>query len=165
MFFKQRNDILFRSYDSFGYITDNRNFSYIKNYGTDKYIGDKILSESGSVFFSVLEKTPQSVDILASLVCEIYSDVDINIIKKDLIEFYLMLEDEGFVVSGDTIKECHGREKKVIHDNTLEDTHLRKSSSMKLNQVKSTQDFLFAYSGEDERLFRGNVNALFPNAP
>lgn len=22
-----------------------------------------------------------------------------------------------------------------------------------------------AYSGEDERLFRGNVNALFPNAP
>lgn len=145
MFFKQRNDILFRSYDSFGYITDNRNFSYIKNYGTDKYIGDKILSESGSVFFSVLEKIPQSVDILASLVCEIYSDVDINIIKKDLIEFYLMLEDEGFVVSGDTIKECHGREKKVIHDNTLEDTHLRKSSSMKLNQVKSTQDFLFEH--------------------
>ena len=47
---------MFRNYESFGYITDNRNFGYKKKDQNETNIGDKIKSESGAVFLSVLEK-------------------------------------------------------------------------------------------------------------
>ncbi|MCX0424178.1 hypothetical protein ODY53_17490, partial [Aeromonas veronii] len=65
MFFQKRSDVIFRDYGSFGYITDNRNFDYRKTNNDDQYIGDRVLSESGVVFFSVLEKKPKNIDLLA----------------------------------------------------------------------------------------------------
>ena len=51
MYFKQKSDVIFRNYKEFGYITDNRNFSYksLSDIGDD--IGDKIVSSSGAVFY------------------------------------------------------------------------------------------------------------------
>lgn len=65
MFFKQKSNIIFRNYESFGYITDNRNFGYKQTDDNKNNIGDKILSESGAVFFSVLGRKPQTLDDLA----------------------------------------------------------------------------------------------------
>ena len=62
MYFKRKSNIIFRNYEAFGYITDNRNFGYKQVNSNDNIIGDKILSESGAVFFSVLEKEPQTID-------------------------------------------------------------------------------------------------------
>ena len=45
MYYKRRNKILFRDYDDFGYITDNRNFDYELKNETEKVIGDKVLSK------------------------------------------------------------------------------------------------------------------------
>jgi len=64
MFFKKRFNVIFRDYEAFGYITDNRNFGYKLTDSTGNYIGDKILSESGTVFMSVLDKKPQSLEVL-----------------------------------------------------------------------------------------------------
>ena len=65
MYFKLKSTVLFRNYQSFGYITDNRNFGYKQINHTGNSIGDKILSESGAVFLSVLGKTSQTLDELA----------------------------------------------------------------------------------------------------
>jgi hypothetical protein len=58
MFFKQKSTVIFRNYESFGYLTDNRNFGYQQTDNTENLIGDKIISESGAVFLSVLGRKP-----------------------------------------------------------------------------------------------------------
>lgn len=51
MYFMRKSNIMYRDYGSFGYITDNRNFEYkLLNDNRDD-IGDKIVSESGNVFY------------------------------------------------------------------------------------------------------------------
>ena len=42
---------------------------------------------------------------------------------------------------------------------------LAQQNMLALLHTFETAALHIAYSGEDERLFRGNVNALFPNAP
>lgn len=103
MFFKQKSTIIFRNYESFGYITDNRNFGYKQTDNNKINIGDKILSESGTVFFSVLSRKPQTLDELAKKINKQFTEVDIETIKNDTRDFYFMLEQDGFIVSGETM--------------------------------------------------------------
>lgn len=51
VYFKRKSNIIFRDYGTFGYITDNRNFGYKQVNNDNEDIGDKILSQSGAVFF------------------------------------------------------------------------------------------------------------------
>lgn len=110
MFFKQKSNVLFRNYGSFGYITDNRNFGYKLMDNDENNIGDKILSDSGAVFLSVLGRNPQTLDNLAKKIYKQFTDVDIETIKKDAKEFYYMLERDGFIVSGETLHECNQKD-------------------------------------------------------
>lgn len=103
VFFKQKSDVLFRNYESFGYITDNRNFGYKQTNNNENSIGDKIVSQSGAVFLSALGREPQTLDDLAKKISKQFMDVDIGTIKNDAKEFYSMLEQDGFIVSGETI--------------------------------------------------------------
>lgn len=64
MFFKRKSIVIYRNYGSFGFITDNRNFGYKLTVDDENYIGDKVLSQSGSIFFSVLEREPKTLDEL-----------------------------------------------------------------------------------------------------
>lgn len=145
MFFKQKSNVIFRNYESFGYITDNRNFGYELTNNNANYIGDKILSESGVVFFSVLDRNPQSLDELANKIKKQYTDVDIRTIKKDAREFYYILEREGFIVSGETLQECDEKDTKFSYK-ILEPEITRKNFSLNImHPEKSTQDFLEEY--------------------
>ena len=102
MFFKKKSNIMFRNYKSFGYITDNRNFGY----NHESNVGDKILSESGAIFIAVLGKKVQSFNSLVKKIYKQFTDIHIETIEKDAREFYKMLEQDGFVVSGKTLEEC-----------------------------------------------------------
>jgi hypothetical protein len=59
MFYKRKTNVLYRNFGSYGYITDNRNFGYKLLNNNYNHIGDKILSESGAIFMSILGKKPQ----------------------------------------------------------------------------------------------------------
>ncbi|MDR2148357.1 MAG: radical SAM protein [Tannerella sp.] len=141
MFFKQKSNIIFRNYKSFGYITDNRNFSYQQTNNNDNHIGDKILSESGAVFFSVLDKAPQTLDELVDKINKQFINVDINRIKKDAKEFYFMLEQEGFIVSGKTFLECEEKDKRFSYK-ILESKITNKDVIL---SKKDTQEFFEEY--------------------
>lgn len=144
MYFKLRNNIIFRNYDSFGYITDNRNFGYTATYNkTD--IGDKIISDSGAIFLSVLSQIPQSIDVLVDKIVRVFTDVDVNIIKHDAQEFYYILEQERFIVSGKTFQECNDKDirfsYKELGSESIEELLYPKNRPLK----KDTQEFFTEY--------------------
>lgn len=141
MFFKKKSNILFRDYKTFGYLTDNRNFGYRLANDSKSFVGDKILSETGSVFISVLAKHTQSIDNLVEKIAKIFIGVDTEIIMNDANEFYIMLEQEGFVVSGRSIEECEEKDLnfsyKVVDEKEMENY----TTSNNLKPKKDTQDF------------------------
>lgn len=143
MFFKQRSNVIFRNYPSFGYITDNRNFGYITNY--ENVIGEKILSESGAVFMSVLDRNPQTLDVLARKIKYQFADVDMMTIKADAKEFYSMLESEGFVVSGKTLQECDKKDTRFSYKALPSQIKNRNLNSIISRPEKSTRDYFEEY--------------------
>lgn len=151
MYFMRKSNIMYRDYGSFGYITDNRNFEYkLLNDNRDD-IGDKIVSESGNVFLSVLTRVPQSIDDLTKEICRQYTDANTEIIKKDAIEFYHALEEDGFVVSGKTVMECDDKARRFSHNGP----NCRKQKSgyeQQKGSENSTQDFLDEYYNGEPRL-------------
>lgn len=145
MFFKQKSNIIFRSYESFGYITDNRNFGYKLTDSNENYIGDKILSESGNVFFSVLDRKPQNINKLSNKINEQFPDVDILTIKNDAYDFYCLLEQDGFVVSGETLEECEKKDVRFSYKMSENEKIKEDSHSARKYSEKDTQDFFEEY--------------------
>jgi radical SAM protein with 4Fe4S-binding SPASM domain len=145
MFFKQRSNVIFRNYESFGYITDNRNFGYKLTSNDGNYIGDKILSETGVVFFSVLDRKPQTLDTLTEKISLQFSEVDLKIIKNDAIEFYSMLERDGFIVSGETLQECEEKDTGFSYNILETNLNERDFSPTLIPSSKDTQDFFEEY--------------------
>ena len=142
MFFKLKSNILFRNFESFGYITDKRNFGYKQTNNNNNHVGDKILSESGAVFMSILGREPQTLDELTKEISTQFTDIDVRTIKDDATEFYCLLERDGFIVSGKTFQECNEKDTKFSY-NLLEPETTRKDSFENITSPeKSTLDFL-----------------------
>ncbi len=152
MFFKQKSNILFRNYESFGYITDNRNFGYKQADDNKNDIGDKILSESGAVFFSVLSRKPQTLDVLAQKINKKFTDVDIETIKNDARDFYFMLEQNGFIVSGETMQECEKKDTKFSYKILEPEIIKNDYSPTIMRPERSTQEFLEEYFNDKPQL-------------
>lgn len=153
MFLKKKSNVIFRNYNSFGYITDNRNFGYKQKYDNGKDIGDKILSESGAIFLSILDRKPLSLDGLAKRLKDHFTEVDIEILKDDAQEFYCMLEREGFIVSGETPEECDKKDVGFSYKVLDSEPTPNNFSPMVIYPQKSTQDFL-------EEYFKGNPQLI-----
>ncbi|MBP8609894.1 MAG: radical SAM protein [Syntrophaceae bacterium] len=145
MYYKQRSICLFRDYGEFGLITDNRNFGYrhTKNFKND--IGDKIVSQSGAIFLSVLGRKPQTIDELAQKISNQFSGVDIETIKNDARDFYCMLEKDGFIVSGNTLQECNEKDKRLSYKLIDVTESEIDNLSTDLHSEKSTQDYFEEY--------------------
>ena len=73
-YFRINQQVLFRHFGDFGYITDNRNFGYNLP-GNDFTLGDEIISETGADIISCLEKTPLSIDEIINRVIEIIKEL------------------------------------------------------------------------------------------
>ena len=62
MYFKKRNDVLFRQYDEYGYITDNSEFGYRMLDDNRPTRSEKFVTQSGAVMLSTLDKFPKHID-------------------------------------------------------------------------------------------------------
>jgi radical SAM protein with 4Fe4S-binding SPASM domain len=144
MFFKQKSICLFRNYGSFGYITDNRSFGYVQTNNDKSNIGDKIVSQSGAVFLSVLGRKPQTLDELAQNINKQFTGADIETIKNDARDFFCMLERDGFIVSGNTMQECDEKDTR-FSCKLLEPVIEKGGLPTNLQPEKSTQDFFEDY--------------------
>ena len=107
MYYKIKDNVLFRQYNEYGYITDNSMFGYRMLNDMTPLPGEKYVSESGAVMFSVLSRTPQYIDDIVKKLLDIFVDIEFYELKKDVIEFLDYFVDEGFLLSGLTIEECN----------------------------------------------------------
>ncbi|MFH1893802.1 MAG: radical SAM protein [Candidatus Zixiibacteriota bacterium] len=142
MFFKIKFTVIFRDYETFGYITDNRNFGYKLADSKENHIGDKIVSQSGAVFLSVLGREPQSLDELAVKISGQFTDVDIETIKNDAREFFCILEQDGFIVSGKTIHECEEKDTRFSYKKSEPEMARTNCSPIIMRPEKTTLEFL-----------------------
>ena len=92
--------ILYRDYPDFGYLTDNRNFGYDTASKSSVKVGDRILSKTGSVFYSVLTETPQTVEDITRRLLDIFVGVTTAEIEADVRDFFQTLAEDGFVGCG-----------------------------------------------------------------
>jgi len=152
MFFKKKSVIIFRNYEDFGYITDNRNFGYKRIDDNRNDIGDKILSESGAVFLSILGEKTQDINVLAEKIGARYPEVDIQVIKNDAEEFYCNLENDGFIVSGATMEECEKKDKRFSYKDIFESFESESLSKSPVIDENTTQDFFSEYFSNKPQL-------------
>lgn len=146
MYFKRKSNIIFRDYEHFGYLTDNRNFGYEKSGDKGDDVGDKIVSQSGAIFLSALGEIPQTLDDIAVKINTQFVDVDIETIKSDAIEFYYHLEQDGFIVSGLTSQECNNKDTGFSYNIS------KPRKKMVKHPKKTTQEFLDEYFKDEHQL-------------
>lgn len=104
-YYQIKPDIIFRNYGDFGYITDNRNFGY--HFSNTSYVlGDRIVSESGAVILSCLEKTPLSLDEIVRRAMKEFIDVNVNQLRTDTESLLQTLAEAGFIITGESAEEC-----------------------------------------------------------
>jgi len=150
MFIKQRSNTIFRNHEEFGYITDNRNFGYKLPNTFDDTLGDRIVSQSGAIFLSVLDRKPQPIDQLVSKICNIFPEIEAEIIKGDALEFYGLLEKNGFIVSGESIEECNSRDREKHYRAENPVQKLEDASRAQSAFLRSTEDrFNKQFGGKD----------------
>lgn len=120
--------ILYRDYPDFGYLTDNRNFGYDTASKSSVKVGDRVLSKTGSVFYSVLTETPQTVEEITCRLLEIFVGVTATEIEKDVVAFFQELATDGFVGCGQgevTYPVCFSyadKLPKTLHEDEIEKT-------------------------------------------
>lgn len=127
MYFRRNPKVIYRDFRDFGYITDNRNFSYKRPNPDSMTLGDKILSATGSNFFSKLDVFPKHIDDIVKNMAILYPGVDASILKKDAIDFYRSLESDGFVYSSPVPSEKNIYTKKMEKDYSHETKELTTS--------------------------------------
>lgn len=106
MYYKIRNDILFRKYPGHGYITDNWEYGYHMLNDKRQRLGERFVSASGAVMLSVLDRSPKHIEKILDDLLKIFTGVDKETLKEDTVEFYDMFVKEGFLCYGDTFDSC-----------------------------------------------------------
>jgi len=140
MFYCQKFDTFIRIYDDIGYITNKSDFS------------DRVVSQSGAVFLSVLSRYPQEFDDLVKKIIEKFIGIDKNTVKADAKYFYEMLETDGFIISGKTSHECEQKDTRFSYK-LLEPKTIKTDFSPKIMRTnKSTQEFLEEHFKEKPHL-------------
>lgn len=118
MYYKIKNNILFRQYEEYGLITDNSMFGYRMPGDDYLYPGEEFVSESGAVMLNVLNKTPQHIDDIIARLLSIFVDVESDELKKDTAEFFDMFVEAGFLSRGEFFEECNNTD--IINIDTCE---------------------------------------------
>lgn len=114
MYYKIKKNILYRKYKKFGYITDNSMFGYRMPFDDYLYPGEEYVSESGAVILNQLNKTPQHIDDIVDRLLSIFIDVDSDDLKRDIVEFFDMFVEAGFLSRGKSYDECNNNDNSSI---------------------------------------------------
>lgn len=110
MYYKIRNDVLFRQYPGYGYITDNSEFGYQLLNDTRCFSGEKFVSESGAVMLAALSKVPQHIDNIVEDLMQIFIGVEYDTLKQDVVEFFQWFVEKGYLSYGETFDSCQNQE-------------------------------------------------------
>lgn len=121
MYYKLRQDVLFRQYDEYGLITDNSEFGYRMLNDTRRLRGEKYVSKSGAIMLAAINRNPKYIDDIVDELTHIFVGVDFETLKKDTIEFLQYFVEEGFLTIGDDIDSCRDYDGEKADENEKQD--------------------------------------------
>jgi len=130
MLYRQKFDTFIRIYDEVGYITNKSNF---KDHVTDK---------SGAVFLKALSRKPRSLKDLVAEITEAYKNVDSVEVEQDTKDFYKLLEEDGFIVSGKTPEELDRKDIRFSYSELKPKTTRKDFTPDVFRADKDTQNYL-----------------------
>ncbi|GHV69055.1 hypothetical protein FACS1894199_17210 [Bacteroidia bacterium] len=130
MLYRQKFDTFIRIYDDIGYICSKKDY------------GDRVVDQSGAVFLSALSRRAQSIEELTGTIAAKFVNVDKDALQHDVVEFYAMLEEDGFVISGETEAALDAKDKRFSYSD-IEPKTIKKDFTppVKRSDV-STQTYL-----------------------
>jgi radical SAM protein with 4Fe4S-binding SPASM domain len=130
MLYRQKFDTFVRIYDDVGYITNRSDF------------GDRVADQSGAVFLKALSRKPKILEAITTEIAESFTDVDIETLMSDVIEFFAILEEDGFIVSGNTAEELDKKDVRFSYS-AIEPKTIKKDFTPIMRRAeKGTQEFL-----------------------
>jgi radical SAM protein with 4Fe4S-binding SPASM domain len=94
------------------------------------------------VFLKALSRTPRSLEAVAAEIALSFVDADSVILKQDIIEFYRILEEDGFIISGETVEEIERKDTRFSYAALKPKTIKEDFTPVILRAEKSTQEFL-----------------------
>ena len=106
MFYKIRDDVLFRQYDGYGYIADNSEFGYRFLSDSASRGREEFVSGSGSFMLAALSKTPRYIDEVIDDLMQAFVGVEREVLREDTMEFFQTLAERGLLSVGETPKDC-----------------------------------------------------------
>jgi radical SAM protein with 4Fe4S-binding SPASM domain len=133
LFFRQRSDTFIRIYNDIGYIISKSDFS------------DRVTDISGAIFLEALSRKPKKLEDMVAEIAKEFNGADIDEIKKDTMDFFSTLEQDGFIVSGETVTELENKDVCFSYSNLLGlGNEVRKNPSLVLPD-NYTQNYLEEY--------------------
>jgi len=130
MLYRQKFDTFIRVYDDVGYITSRSNYN------------DQVTDKSGAVFLKALSRTPKELQELVAEITGAFINADPVEVEQDARDFYKQLEEDGFIVSGETPDELDRRDTRFSYSELMPKT-IRGDFSPKIARAdRDTQDYL-----------------------
>jgi radical SAM protein with 4Fe4S-binding SPASM domain len=99
MLYRQRKNTFIRKYSEVGYIANRQDGS------------DYVTDEAGAVFLSAISRKAKNFQTIVSDIATSFVDVDMEKLWQDVDEFLAMLEQEGYIVKGETENELNKKDK------------------------------------------------------
>jgi radical SAM protein with 4Fe4S-binding SPASM domain len=129
MLYRQMFDTFIRIYDDVGYIVNKSNFI------------DRVTDSAGAIFLKALSRSPKSLETITNEIKNSFIDANESMIRHDIINFYIMLEEDGFIISGNTIEELNQKDKRFSY-NALEPKTIKNNFEPSiLRAKKDTKEF------------------------
>jgi len=130
MLYRQKFDTFIRIYDDIGYITSKSDY------------GDRVVDSSGAIFLKAISRKPKKLEELCEEISNNFIDVSPSILTNDAKDFYSILEEDGFIVSGETEAELDRKDIRFSYS-TLKPKTIKSDFTPAIQRAdKSTQDFL-----------------------
>jgi radical SAM protein with 4Fe4S-binding SPASM domain len=122
--------------------------TFVRFYGDVCYIcnrdnnNDRIFDTSGAVFIKPLSRSPRKFDDIVSEIADAFIDVDKQILEKDIIEFYSILEKDRFIISGIDETELNKKDTKFSYSEVDPKTIKSDFRPLEQRSYVTTKDFM-----------------------
>lgn len=132
MLYRQKFETFIRRYGDIGYIANRGNST------------DRVVDASGAVFLDALSREPKSLTALTEEISKAFTETPPDF-ESDVAEFYRLFEEDGFIVSGETIDELDVKDIRFSYNDINPKTMRSDFSPKILRSEKNTQSFLSAH--------------------
>jgi sulfatase maturation enzyme AslB (radical SAM superfamily) len=133
MLYRQKFDTFIRIFEDVGYITNKSDYS------------DRVTNSSGAIFLNALSRKPKGIQEITDEIARSFINVNKSELENDILNFFTILEEDGFIISGMTTEELDCKDKHFSYSYLEPKTIKSDYSSIILRSKKDSQEYLNDY--------------------